>query len=405
MRTILLLHMSFRNKGDALMVEAIRRELGSEHRWLVPASIAARSPSDCRAFGVCLVSDLAGGPKGQEIFNRGVRFASSAAAGLPSSFRRRLGVYLVDDIDVAIDVSGYSYGDHWGQKQVDHGIELYRAVKKAGARLILMPKTWGPFEKVSHDSVRKLISFADVVFARDQTSLSTLRLIVDGSDADRIRFAPDYTHGVDAMAARVDPLPSDQAFIIPSSRVIDSGTLSRAGYYEVMATAKRALEARGLQARLLVHEISSDLSFIDDAGLMGFSRELIVTERDAVALKSRISGARAVVTSRLHGLYNALNAAVPVAVLPWSFKYEEALLQYGCAECLIDLEDPIRSVVEKIDLITDPSSSALLIAKMMRGRESCAEASARMWEKVHEVVALSPKTESPGGSEGHSGSG
>nr|WP_255529231.1 polysaccharide pyruvyl transferase family protein [Luteimonas sp. MC1895] len=380
----MLFNTSFKNKGDALMNEAIVRELGDGHDWAAPASLHFTSRREARGYRVCLVSDLPGATWKQRTFNRVVSVSAALAHIAGPELRRRIGVCIVEDIDVAMDVSGYCYGDVWGQEKIEWGVRTYKRLHRAGACVILMPKTWGPFEKISKASVREMLRFVDLAFARDENSKSTLDEIVP-AERSNVRFAPDYTHKV-ASSGGVESGPGDVAYVIPSYRVIDSGALDKAMYYRVLSDARRILEKRGLVPKLLIHESSNDLQFVDDVGELGFSVNDVVVFDDPVELKNAISTAAAVVTSRLHGLYNALNSAVPVAVVAWVFKYREALRQYGCEECLVDLTNPIGSLHSVLEMITDNSHAELLKSKMRAGKAYSDLATAAMWTEIRDLI-------------------
>lgn len=394
MKKILLLNTSFKNKGDALMNETIYQRIGSENVWAIPANLAFVSRKEAKGFKVCMYSDLPGATKKQIIFNLIVATAGKLLSMAPTQLRERTGLLTLKDINLAIDVSGYCYGDHWGEKRVIAGTEVYKKLSNLGAKVILMPKTWGPFSTIPSQKINEIFNYVNLAFARDAKSKKTLDGIVSRKNTRKIFFAPDYTHG--ASTADTPPLPSysisetDQklkiAYIVPSSRVIDSKTLTKEMYYELISTARKEFEKHGLKPKLLIHETSNDLRFSKDSAMMGFSESDVIQVDDPLSLKKTIASAQAVLTSRLHGLYNSLNSAVPVAVIAWCFKYEEALDQYNCRNCIVDLSKPIESLKEKIHLITDPEQASNLKERMLQGKLESRDLSEKMWEKIMEIA-------------------
>src|SRR5690606_500591 len=99
-----------------------------------------------------------------------------------------------------------------------------------------------------------------------------------------------------------------------------------------------------------------------------------------------IARSSAVVTSRLHGLYNALNSGVPVAVIAWVFKYREALRQYNCEDLLVDLDNPVESLEKIVAVITDDASIGSIKAKMLSGRKRADELTEVMWREIKKLM-------------------
>lgn len=385
MSSILLFNTSFQNRGDALMVEAVRQKLGPSHRWSVAADVAIAGGRATRGMTPSLVSMQPGSTAKQHWFNLGISAANAAAGLIPDNMRKKLPLLAVRDVEVAFDLSGYCFGDHWGQDKVERASLTYRLLRKVGAKVVLMPRTWGPFDTISSGSLDGLFDQVDLAFARDERSLSAIEAKLGPANKRKLAFAPDYTHAVRPNPAGW-PVDPGTAMLIPSSRVIDSGTMPREEYLALFAAARAQFADMGLKPRLLIHETSNDLAFIDRAGAMGFADNDVLQPDSAIAAKSMIAQASAVVTSRLHGLYNALNCEVPVAVVAWSFKYEEALKQYGCGECLVDGANRYESLCRIIERMNSADDSKQLKAKMRAGRQRAEEATERMWRKIEAEI-------------------
>jgi polysaccharide pyruvyl transferase WcaK-like protein len=384
MASILLLNTSFKNRGDALMVEAVRRRLGAAASCSVSADIAYASPVESRPFRVALVSMLFADSMKRRAFNGGVEVLSALAAlrgERVSGIRRFHGL---GEVDVAFDLSGYCFGDHWGVGKVDQATQVYRKLKNAGAKVVLMPRTWGPFQTIPSKSLDRMLDSVDLLFARDARSLSLIEGAIGERNARKLHFAPDYTHEI--LPSQSENRGPPVSYLIPSSRVVDSGTLTRRRYKALFALARAKLHAADRSPKLLIHESANDLAFASEAEEMGFSPEEVVIAPDAVSAKSLISQASLVVSSRLHGLYNALNCQVPVAVVAWSFKYEEALRQYGSSECLVDLASPEDSLIGIIESLLDPKRAASLRKAMLRGKGIAAIETDKMWSKIEELM-------------------
>jgi len=362
---------------------AINRRMGA-NRWTYTASLAIRNPTEIQGRPVLLGSDVSSeGSWKQALFNTTVDLAALGASAVPKAVRMQLNIAIPSDIDVAIDVSGYCFGDHWGQGRVDALTKIYKKLKKGGALVILMPKTWGPFERISKDSLNRMLSFVDLAFARDLTSQEYLIRILNNDNQKKICFAPDYTHEIEVQP---DTPRSSVAYIIPSSRVVDSGAMAMNDYIDLFRTASDIFRINGVTPSLLIHETSKDLSFVEVASYMGIHSDNIIIAEGPDHAKSVIAGAQAVVTSRLHGLYNALNCQIPVAAVAWSFKYHEALKQYNCPLNFVDNRDPHNSIRELSKKIIDPKNTVHMKEQMKIGKEECARLTCRMWEKIFDTI-------------------
>ena len=393
MASVLLMNTSFQNRGDALMTKAIQDRLGPAHRWSLAADVAYVSPGEARRLEIALLSGLSGKTAKQRLFNGLVSAGATLLGTLPRSAREALGFVVPSDIDAAFDISGYCFGDPWGQERVDQSIRNYRRLRRAGAKVILMPKTWGPFTRIDSRSLDSMFDQIDLAFARDERSLGLIEAQIGVANRSKLFFAPDYTHEIAPVPVGA---PAERtAYLIPSSRVIDSGTLSRERYLALFKHAREQLAQAGLHPKLLIHETANDMAFADSASEMGFGGDEVAIPTDAIAAKTLISTASAVVTSRLHGLYNALNSLVPVAVVAWSFKYEEALRQYHCTECLVDISEPDESLRRIVRDITNPEKSSSLRTAMAKGREESARATERMWAQIRNVMEPSPGEQGP----------
>jgi colanic acid/amylovoran biosynthesis protein len=115
---------------------------------------------------------------------------------------------------------------------------------------------------------------------------------------------------------------------------------------------------------------------------LGFDRLTVILEEDPLEIKNLIAQSFGVVTSRLHGLYNALNAAVPPVVIPWNFKYQEALKLYSCESQLVDTDDAERSIIRAIDNMFCAAERAKIRRACKTAAPYLENASENMWNLV-----------------------
>lgn len=394
MASILLLNSSLQNKGDALMFRAVEEKFGPEHHWSVPTNVAAVSWSQTRGMSMCMLSDLPGFTTKQSSFNHLTQGASAALRMLPGTIRRSTGLLTPADIDVAFDMSGYCFGDFWGQERVDQCTRNYRELKQGGAKVILMPKSWGPFETISSESLNRMFRYVDLAFARDASSFEAITKVLGPEQRAKVHFAPDYTHEVQPTSNKTLRGAGERTgWIIPNSHVVSSGTMTRDSYLQLLSLGRELFEKASMKPMLLIHESSNDLRFVTEAEKMGFGKSDVVIARDAVHAKALISTGSAVISSALHGAYNALNSIVPVAIvpaIPWQYKYAYALEHYGCPECLVDMSNPEESLRTIAEVITDLVRAEELRYRIRKGRDDQQAHTAAMWQRIYEITDLRP---------------
>lgn len=133
-----------KNLGDLLMLDATISALSGLSDHLAPA---LRSPRTLQrssfAENIKLIPVLKdGGNRLRQkrfwndwLFHPGSRFLSSIS-GKCVAFA---------DLKITIDVCGYKYGGIWGSKNLREDLERYKRLKRSGHKIILLPKTFGPF--------------------------------------------------------------------------------------------------------------------------------------------------------------------------------------------------------------------------------------------------------------------
>ncbi|MBN1610327.1 MAG: polysaccharide pyruvyl transferase family protein [Polyangiaceae bacterium] len=383
----LLTNVSLQNKGDALMAQALIQRLEADYELAFPLSAAMYSRRHLLTYFVALMSDVPAATLKRRVFNSSIGALRAFAAAMPAPWRKRAGCIVEEDAAVILDVSGYCYGDHWGEQRIREACATYKRWAMQGKAIVLMPKTWGPFKTIDTRYLNAMFQWITVAFARDERSLATVRDLLEPEHRAKLHFAPDYTH-------EVEPVPSshrtDDAFlIIPSSRMIESGVLSREGYASFIHGARRVLTAADSRVCLLLHETAGDMSFLRTAPELGFANADVIVVQDPREVKGLIARSQGVVTSRLHGLYNSLNSGVPVLVAAWTFKYSEALRQYGCDQCLLDSNDLAGSLQRKVTLLTDPVQREAIKSRMIEGKHQARSATQDMWRLIGESARLS----------------
>jgi len=79
-----------------------------------------------------------------------------------------------------------------------------------------------------------------------------------------------------------------------------------------------------------------------------FSHVDVIESNDPIVLKSYSKKSLVVISSRYHGIINALNNFRPVIGTSWSHKYEYISKEYGVDEYLLDVDESIEVIRNKI---------------------------------------------------------
>ena len=85
-----------------------------------------------------------------------------------------------NEVDVLIDVSGYSLTSKFGVSSVNRMLRHIKKAQSLDIPVIIMPQSYGPFEfgknkKTLCNEINKTFSKIDLLFAREQASLETLK--------------------------------------------------------------------------------------------------------------------------------------------------------------------------------------------------------------------------------------
>lgn len=359
------------NKGACLMLDAIRQEVGRRH----PGSrfaVDLRTSVEAR-----LAHGLWGAPptnwKGLDL--------SGMSGAAPRSVVSRLGLVTEPEIDVIFDASGFAYGDFWGadkfRRRVGRPIGRWR---RKGKTVIMMPQAWGPFTEPGFaEALREALGQADLVFARDGESERHLR----EAGVANVRRAPDFTTLLKPAPGAAEE--AGEAFLIPNAKLIESGGKEAGGVYlRFLVAAAETLRAISPRTAILIHEGAGDLRLAEAVQAKVPSLE-IVEPADHLDAKRRLAGARAVISSRFHGLVSALSSGVPSFACGWSHKYAALMADYGCEDHMASLGDE-ASWAPRLAAFAEATRGDALVADLKRAAADQSAQSRAMWDEIFAVI-------------------
>lgn len=375
------------NKGDELMLRAISNHFCSPHTLLVDEAVDDRLINDLDlhqqldrpATLVTQVKRLLRYP--------GNTLKRAANRILVEPVRFEKGYALLSDADMLLDASGYAYGDPWGVGNLNRMAHVAAGFRKRQKPVVMLPQTLGPFTRPSMQrEFRRLAECVDLIYARDETSYQNVVEIVGPSA--RIRVAPDYTNSVEGIPPKHPVSSSPYACIIPNHRMVDATDAQVSNrYIDFLALCVRELSTQGIPSVILLHDVVHDREVARQLyeALPGETK--IIREEDARVVRGIIEASFLVISSRLHGVLNALWQRVPCLTTAWSYKFDTLMQTYGCGDFILSPADEPELIKQKIHLLTEDSYRQKIIESIDRTAHSQSDKVRNMWREIEDLIA------------------
>ena len=377
-RTVEFTNVVYHNLGDCLMLLAARQSL--QERLPRAKFMAEVRLSEAEQ----VYYDLKDGTK------RGVsrRIVNKLARNSP---RRILNIlqnsWIPWSHTTLVHISGYCYGDPWGLGLMRRDLAAFRKAKREGKKVILLPKTFGPFNSVEAQSyIREICDTVDLCLARDEASFATVTNIIGKNK--NVQLYPDYTGGLNGIKVKQYDELKGRVCIIPNVRMVENLGLETEIYVARLSRLAVKLTSGGYDPFLLIHDTVNDSKVA--AELKTSCGIPLVNEGDPLKVKGIIGNAMVVISSRLHGVINGLSQGVPVVAIGWCHKYGEVMRDYGLGEWTVEGKD---FDMESVDRIYDLLSSASEERRIEINRMLCSaqirinELNNRMWDTIVQCIA------------------
>ncbi|MEH8021146.1 polysaccharide pyruvyl transferase family protein [Rheinheimera metallidurans] len=324
-------------------------------------------------------------------FRRGGLDLTAVIGKLPSAMQRlfnRYGMVTEQQIDLALEASGFAYGDQWPLRFLQNTAKEVVRFAKAGKPFIFMPQAFGPFKsEASKAAMRDIVNHATLVFVRDPVSLEHVKGCV-GTLPDTVVLTPDFTVGLTARANdEIPAITQPYAALIPNNKVVSkfnhaNAEQLRSNYINAFAGAANKLSAQGMQCVLVNHEGKEDALLCDE--IAAKAPCTIVQIEDPLAVKAFIGKAELAISSRFHGAVNALSQGVPCIATSWSHKYHAMMSDFGMGEyCVAELtEQSLLTALEqllthKVELASEIKVKAAALKQQNQ----------QMWQKLYQAVS------------------
>jgi len=349
------------NKGDRLMVHAIREAMGATFALkLAPLSMAPA------------------------VVLRGVR---RALIRWPDFGQRLFALPWARGRRGILDCSGFQYSDHWSvlRDQFEWRLLAYRIARKQGTKVVMLPQAFGPFTQPSlRRLIRDVVQATDLVYARDERSYEYVIRLSGPKTA--VRLAPDFTQPVRPTYPRRRKIWSRRVCIVPNERMLDkTGAGTSARYMSFVTSCVDEIVGRGLEPVILVHE-RNDLGLARALSRAG-GLDLVIEERSALKTKGILACCQAVIGSRYHALIGALAQGTPCLGTSWAHKYETLFSEFGVPEWLTASLEPEGGLPRWLSLVLDEPGRRTFRDRTRPIAARRAERSRVMWRELHQLLA------------------
>jgi len=373
----------FVNKGAELMLYAVLEKMRDCYPHANFAMVPGPSKSATPFFKRAELGFLQKAALWRYGFQWG-RFAVLA----PQRIRDMYGVVLDKEIDIVIDIAGFSYSDQWGY---DSSVELASSCKKwrkNGTKIILMPQAFGPFTSSKiRGAIQTVIDHSDLIFARDLISYE--HLIDVTGERDNVKIAPDFTNLVSGMVPETFDFERCRFCLVPNYRMIDkTPNEQRTAYLPFMIRCAQYLQQKKQNPFILIHEGVDDFKLAENIRDATGGDLPIVLESNPLKIKGILGLCQGTISSRFHALVSALSQGVPSLGTGWSHKYKMLFEDYGFSEGLVNVLSPNEKIEKKIDLIIQAESRANISnildnkSKLIKWRVE------EMWKEIFDVIGL-----------------
>lgn len=303
---------------------------------------------------------------------------------MPASLRRDLGLVMNREVDAILDASGYRYSDVLNPRHVRSLAKRARRSRREARKFVLLPQAFGPFSHESKEHLATIVDSVDLVYPRDELSY---KYIVDHvGERANVRIAPDFTATLPGFLRPQHDGLRGRLCVIPNKRMLDQTEETvRVAYIPLMREClRRALES-DMEPFVLIHEMHDEA--LAHEMVDGLPETVdVIKESDARAVKGIVGATSAVISSRFHGLVNALSQGVPALGTGWSHKYEMLFKDYGFAEGVVPVPAEDDVLERKLSMLMEESSRARLASQLRDAAERQKRAVEGMWEEVFAVL-------------------
>lgn len=294
----------------------------------------------------------------------------------------------INDIDLVLDVSGFSFGDKWGLNPIKNLELIATFFKKRKIPLVLMPQAFGPFEKLDNQLALQAFEKCQLIFARDPISYEHMKSL----GLKNVSLSGDITLTLDSKASLPHDFPISEPFIsvVPNIRMTDKANESWKLNYEdfLRKTVSLIQEKKKFKVLILIHSTTNG----GDAELANRLYNDLKTEdlyiyshENPLVLKRILKESEFVIGSRFHALASSLSSYSPSIGTSWQHKYEMLFKLFDQSNyCFPEYDD---SIYERIlELHDNDSLRAHLVEVLKNKTKDLRIENEKMWNGIKKSI-------------------
>lgn len=282
-------------------------------------------------------------------------------------------------VDILLNIGGFQFGDQWRHDANSNASWKYylSKMKEYGTKIVFLPQALGPFEKKgSKEIVRILDAYSDIIMARDRVSYDYITAL-HPSKATVVVF-PDFTATVAGIPSKQSELAKGKVCVIPNCKMISQGVNTEEDFVNGIVCNIEHIQKMGKQVVLLNHEGPGDYRLCQKINEKLNNPVDILQSNNALVTKGIIAASYLTISSRFHGVANALSSGVPCLATSWSHKYKMLMNDYGIVDGMIDYTSGTETY-KKVDYFIDEANNNDMRCRLRSSLKNIVAENSKMW--------------------------
>ncbi|UJP64517.1 polysaccharide pyruvyl transferase family protein [Mongoliitalea daihaiensis] len=273
----------------------------------------------------------------------------------------------IKNLKMAIDASGFAYGDKRGYQQPLETLLIIDYLKSIGVPFYFMPQAWGTFKDAEVAANCKLmLEKADGFYTRDDQSRAYVASLLQ-KKIDTIPLMPDIafhfpipSNDPESIYPGILKLANEKLIIgiSPNMRVLERmGKADPSNSYVKILLETIQFLQKDYHVLLIPNEIrppgdpNKDDAFLCELLFnLSASKEnlhLVTGYRTAEEIKSIIKTCSFLIASRFHSLIFALSLGIPCVAISWSHKYRELFKLFELEHLVVEDKEMELPIIEQ----------------------------------------------------------
>lgn len=271
---------------------------------------------------------------------------------------------LIPQLDLIVDVSGYSLGDKWSKVIQEDYLDNIRLASKYKVPIVMMPQSFGPFNNIDKmkDIKREisiLFKYPREIFAREVQGVNELK---NKFNITNIRLSTDLVLqnreiNIDNIYLKKKAINTpecnkgEKIGIVPNDKCIKHGKKEYImNLYKILIDE---LISMGKQVYIFMHS-AEDINICCDIYDIVHKCDkvhLIKNEFSCLEYEKFVKNFEFILVSRYHGAIHAYRNIVPCVILGWAEKYFELARNMDQIDFAFDITKNNFSIKQVIDVI------------------------------------------------------